>query len=698
MNPIDLFHHFLGSHHSKPIYYEIWLHKPYGQTILIYNYGSYKHSCPPIPPKHSEGKFIIEHHQNHVDYFYFYPDDYVIILRFPIQFDVLTQNDHDQIWLIFHLLYHKEIIDDKNNQTEKLIEGIHSISLSLDLNELLKKIVHNALDVINGADAGLLHLYDPDIDRLIPKGVVGFDEEKIQHFKLKVGESIAGKVYQDGKARVYDSHNATIEGMSDISEENMYHLNSSKDLGSLHSLLCVPVSIGKEKIGVMVIHKFHSEKKFLSQDLFLMQGFASQAAIAIQNARLYTQIKNTLNELAVLSEELKIKNQFLQQRNEVHNKLTRISLQNKGIAPIISSLNQMINKPLYFFDYMENKVYPQSFHNQKKISITEIEMLTLTKHSPVYIDVWDSKKISLYVYPIRVGSVFLGYLIIETKDVPLSQMEIITIEQSTSILALELVKKQNIAETYYKRTYEFFNELLENKDPELLKLKGKEYGISKFSFGMVIILEVQTTGDLQKTEADIHRLILRIKKALEGREIIIFGFHHQITLLVTMINPAVARLIVEKIKNVIHEWETEGNEIIYGGIGSIVQDIKDIAKSHEEAKKALSYLGKVKQSGLISYEELGVNRLFIHHSQQEIKKFIDEIFDPLEKENYLEQTLRVYMSTDRSVNETTKRLHIHFNTLYKRLRKIEDILNISFNNVEDVLKLQLACYLKETQQ
>ncbi len=702
MEPFALFQHFLDSHYEEQIAYGIWLQKLGEQPYPLHPVGSSTLSPPVVPYNQGKKKYMVVAKNNSVHYFYFYPHDFVCIASFPSQPDFIAQNHHEQIWLILHLLYHQEMMEDKNKQTEKLIEGIHSISLSLDLNHLLKKIVHNALDVLNFVDAGLLHLYDSELDRLIPKGVVGFDEEKIKHFKLKIGESIAGKVYQDGKPRVYDSHSTMIQGMSDISEENMYHLNSSKDLGGLHSLLCVPVAIGAEKIGVMVVHRFSPDRKFLAHDLFLLQGFASQAAIAIQNARLYTQLKNTLDEMAVLSEQLKLKNQFLQKRNEIHNELIRISLQNKGIDQIISFLNQMIGKPVSFYDYMENKWHHRSFHDHIPISAFESEMLILTKRSPVYMDVQDSgQNIAVYIYPLWIGSVFLGYLMVDTEDCPLSELEIITIEQSTSVLALELVKKQTLSEIYYKKTYEYFHELLENKDPEMLQTKGKEFGISTFSFGLVLLLELHSTGDLQKIDADIHRLILRIKAALPGREKVIFGFHQQITLLITMDDPSHTKAMIELIHHILREWENEGNDAISGGVGSVAEGMKNLAKSYEEAKRTLSYLAKGSQLGLLHYEDLGVNRLFVNHPQQDIEAFVEEVFGPLrrkEKDSYLEQTLRVYLASDRSVTTTTQKLHIHFNTLYQRLRRIEELLNVSFNNVEDVLKLQLACYLREQNQ
>lgn len=702
MNPHTLFAHFLESRYPTRANYTVWLQKQNEQPTLVYTCDG-SPSCPPhLSPPGEQEYYQVMREEDSVTYSYWYPHDYAVAVQFSGQDDFVLPDDHQQIWLIFHLVYHEQVAMDSNRRTEKLIEVIHDISSSLDLNQLLKKIVNNALDVIPFADAGLLHLYDPEIDRLTPKGVVGFDEEKIQHFKLRVGESIAGKVYQDGIPRVYNSHMTAFAGMSDISEENLYHLNYSRDLSNLHSLLCVPVSSGSKKLGVMVVHKFQADRTFLEQDLFLLQGFASQAAIAIQNASMYTQVKTTLEELAELSKQLQIKNEFLQRRDEIHRQLLQISLQNQGIKPIISFLNKMINKPVAFFDYIENKFHGFPSQTFPVVSLDEMDMLIFSKPRPnhVYLKICDSVKESfLYVHPIWLGSVFLGFVMVETASAHLSEFDIITVEQSSSILALEWVKRQTLTEMYYKKTHEFFHQLLENKDPELLKKKGKEFGLSAFSFGLVGLFDMQSAGDQQKLDAEIQRFILRLKNALQGREMILFGFHHQVTLLITLKHPEHVQQIIHTIQSVITQWEQEGNDHIKGGVGSVVEGIDNLAKSYEEAKRTLSYLNKTNRARLLRYEDLGVNRLFVNHSQQEIERFVEEIFAPLRangKNSSLEQTLLVYMATNRSVNETTKKLHIHFNTLYQRLKKIEELLNVNFQNYEDVLKLQLACFLKET--
>ena len=46
------------------------------------------------------------------------------------------------------------------------------------------------------------------------------------------------------------------------------------------------------------------------------------------------------------------------------------------------------------------------------------------------------------------------------------------------------------------------------------------------------------------------------------------------------------------------------------------------------------------------------------------------------------------------MTKTAQKLYIHTNTLYQRLKKVEDYLHISLKKPEDLLQVQLACYLK----
>ena len=115
-----------------------------------------------------------------------------------------------------------------------------------------------------------------------------------------------------------------------------------------------------------------------------------------------------------------------------------------------------------------------------------------------------------------------------------------------------------------------------------------------------------------------------------------------------------------------------------GGVGRCYQGLEYVARSFEEANKSLSYISNHGTTGIISYESIGINRLFINQQTEDIKQFIQEVFTPLQspkaQSSDLDLTLRTYIAANRSIPETAERLHIHQNTLYHRIRKIEEIL------------------------
>jgi DNA-binding PucR family transcriptional regulator len=128
--------------------------------------------------------------------------------------------------------------------------------------------------------------------------------------------------------------------------------------------------------------------------------------------------------------------------------------------------------------------------------------------------------------------------------------------------------------------------------------------------------------------------------------------------------------------------------------------IESIKRSDADATKALTYRSSQKRTGSIEFSEIGINRLFLNLSNEEVEEFLQEIFTPLAtpgvRNSDLEQTLLSFIKFNRNAAKTAEDLHIHINTLYQRIKKIEDTLGISLEKPEDLLKMQLAYHLRET--
>lgn len=182
---------------------------------------------------------------------------------------------------------------EQEDEIKSLHKSLHNLSILYnisqavnfidDLKGLIQVILGKALETID-AEKGSLMLYDFSDNSLQVKVVYGLQDSKyefdinngvIECTKLKVNEGIAGKVFAEKKSII------TNLGQNDprFSKTNIG--------GNISSLICVPLVAKGEAIGVINITNKKNNKLFNRQDLEFIEALANQAAIAIDNAKLY---------------------------------------------------------------------------------------------------------------------------------------------------------------------------------------------------------------------------------------------------------------------------------------------------------------------------------------------------------------------------------------------------------------------------
>lgn len=669
----------------------IWERKPHHREFRhvgrIGNPKAAGRKIAPVPKQEQPGKstpYAVTPGEQGTAIGFAYPQGYQVVVVLRETACELAAADLRYLHLLFYQLYWAGIVQERENELAKMVGGIRAITSALDLDKLLQEILDNAIEVIPAADTGILAMYDPQTDRLVNRAAVGLNDNVLR-YRLKVGEAIVGKTFADGQPRIYFTREEIARAMNNIDRENLQYLLSSYDFSHVKGIISTPISVGDKPIGAMIIHQNHTEGTLTERDVHLLKGFAGQAAVVIENARLFAELKG--------------QNQYLSKRNEVHETLTRLSLENKGMEAIVAALDKIIGVPLVFVDFLEGNWYTRKQGSPPLFSMDEISRLFARRHAPVVVRMSGQEQREYHVTPIVVGHVFLGCLI-AVLDKPLEELGKIALEQGGAVLALELVKKQSLTDVYYKKTHEFYRELVESKEPDLLRLGGEEWGLRPEDHMIVFLFSFRHTQDLRQLEAEVHRLIARIKKRLGTCRHLLFGYHNKVTLLAMLSTREEIDKLCQRVSDEVAEWEEGEGLPLCAGAGTAGQGIRAIAKSHDEAGKALQYLAERKHRGLLRYEDLGINRLFLHQPTEEMVAFLDEMFRPLQtqkaKQNDLERTLLRYIATGSSAIRTAELLHIHINTLYKRLKKIEQLLNLSLEKPEDVLKIQLACHLRET--
>jgi len=163
-------------------------------------------------------------------------------------------------------------------QRLEAMTALYSISLDitrhLDQHQLLRSVVEQAVRLV-GADAGGFCLYDRE--RQVLRWVVGYGfVEKFIGRTLEPGEGVAGRVYQSKKPLVVDDYRSWEGRASGFQDET-----------EIVSALGVPLIWQGRVQGVLEVVTASEKKRFTPHDVWLVSLLANQAAVAVENARLF---------------------------------------------------------------------------------------------------------------------------------------------------------------------------------------------------------------------------------------------------------------------------------------------------------------------------------------------------------------------------------------------------------------------------
>lgn len=162
------------------------------------------------------------------------------------------------------------------------------INSSLELDEVLRIVMDNIVRLTK-AERGFLMLRDEKGEMTIRMGR-NWEMESINSSEKNVSRTVVQRVIDTGEAIV--TTNAQ-EDQRFLGQESIVAFN-------LRSILCVPLKVKNDIIGVVYADNRIRTGIFAESERDLLAAFANQAAVAIENARLFSSLKHTLEEVTAL--------------------------------------------------------------------------------------------------------------------------------------------------------------------------------------------------------------------------------------------------------------------------------------------------------------------------------------------------------------------------------------------------------------
>jgi PAS domain S-box-containing protein len=173
-------------------------------------------------------------------------------------------------------------------ESQALIRIARSISALVDHETVLQMIAEQAKELLD-ADGSRIHLVDPEKGVLRCLVALDPEAEAIMEIDLQIGEGITGYVAEHGVPVLQNDPREDPRGV--------YVLGP---LGhEPESLALAPLKVRQRTMGVMTVRRLGFNRPFTPSDLDLLTAFAAQAAVALENADLYSQIAAQAQRLEI---------------------------------------------------------------------------------------------------------------------------------------------------------------------------------------------------------------------------------------------------------------------------------------------------------------------------------------------------------------------------------------------------------------
>jgi len=243
-------------------------------------------------------------------------------------------------------------------QLARLIEVSVTLNSTLNLDELLQFITQTAAEIIDCKSVSIL-LYDEKRERLIFAAATGSDPKRLSETPIPMDSSLAGMIFRENK----------IISLSDVQNDSHQYTPVSRHVDfEVYNILGVPMRIKDKPTGVLeALNK--REGNFDESDADILSVIASQAAVAIHNARLVKALQDAYKELrsadqlktnflALASQELRtplgviigyatfLKEESAGELSDHARQVLNAAMQMRGLVDAMTNLNMLRSKAI----------------------------------------------------------------------------------------------------------------------------------------------------------------------------------------------------------------------------------------------------------------------------------------------------------------------------------------------------------------
>ena len=182
-----------------------------------------------------------------------------------------------------------------------LLKLSQTLNSSLELRQVLDTAMSQVVAFV-GAERGFIMLVDPETGRVWGEALHNIERQALEATLSGKDGYIRAEISRSLVERVLDNRESILS--TNAMEDPRFAGQQSVQLSHLRAVMGVPLIAQKRTLGVIYLDSRVQSNLFTERHVAMLEAFAAQAAIAIENARLYDDLRRSMDERLRLQDEL----------------------------------------------------------------------------------------------------------------------------------------------------------------------------------------------------------------------------------------------------------------------------------------------------------------------------------------------------------------------------------------------------------
>lgn len=409
---------------------------------------------------------------------------------------------------------------------------------------------------------------------------------------------------------------------------------------------------------------------------------------------------------------------------KIHKLFRKVALEGGGFAAIVQSLNSLIHNPVAICD-AEGKMlawFPKDSCHWSSVDVGSVVLneMDIQFLSNVYNYVRRSLQLEIgdcLIFPIRIETGIYGYLLVKEVNGLCNELNLIALENASTMAALEAAKCSAIAEVENHLRNDFFNDLISGNlvSEEVTKMRALTLGWDFAVPAVIIVADIDGFGAVLESKLSEDYAMTVKSKMLAAIQKTIASFS-QSFMAVGRSDSCIAIVSLPSLKHCNNKKSKQLDSLLKDlqsilrkelddvtvsiAVSDPFYSLLDISSSYKQACELMKISRKVFGPGhLATKDKLEIYSLFYRCGpKEELYAFCEKMLRALieydnEKGADLVHTLRCYLENEASIRLAAQSLFIHENTLRYRLGIIEKITGLNLRKARDRFRLSIALHI-----